>query len=223
MTKIFSNQKSEGNPLATALQALYDELFGVAPAINIKINYGASIFPDFDVEPYLKISMRRRVSRRYKSGVALSKEAICGLLSAALGDNSCEGRQGYVIPTAGAVRDLRYIVCTRLTQHPQFFEFIPENHIMSHLIDIQFREFSIESWERDSVFNLIYCYSRTPRRAYANNLLHLAFEAGCASQNISLLSTQIGANHCVSGILNVGEFRKMFGTGLIPMHMISIM
>ncbi|WP_186082027.1 hypothetical protein [Burkholderia gladioli] len=223
MTRLFSDPKSRGNLLTTALQALYDELFGAAPEIDVKINYGASTFPDFDAETHLKLSMRRRVSRRYKSGITLSKEAICGLLSTGLGDTSCEGRQGYAIPTAGAVRDLRYIVCVRLTQHPQLFEFIPENRIMSHLIDVQFREFSIESWEQDSIFNLIYCYSSTPRRTYANNLLHLAFEAGCASQNISLLSTQIGANHCVSGILNVGEFRKMFGTSLIPMHMISVM
>lgn len=207
----------------TVLYDLYDRLFGTGQDPTSPLVYRSQVLTSRGAgDSMLEQAIRQRRSVRSRSDVTMSITTICEMLLAALGVTSIAERPGYAIPSAGAVRELRYVICVRGEPHPRLFEFVPESGGMTEFDGIQFDEIALEEWERDSIFNLIYCYAPATRRSYANNLLHLAFEAGCASQNIALLSAQHGAHHCVSGIINVRAFRGMFGYSLVPLHMISV-
>lgn len=206
------------------LHDLYDRLFDAGEHFERQLAYRSTVLPDGGhLSPCLEEVIRKRRSTRRRSGVTMTPAEICSMLMTALGVTSHADRHGYAVPAAGAIRELRYFVCVRSVPLPQLFEFVPEAGHMAELDGILFEDIAIEDWERDSIFNLIFCYQAAAKRSYSNNLLHLAFEAGCASQNIGLLSAAIDVHHCVSGILNVRAFRSMFGSAFVPLHMISIM
>lgn len=167
--------------------------------------------------------IRQRRTIRKTGSLSIDFSDVACILEGSLGVTKYENEEYfYATPCAGKIRELRYIIVVNKVRGFNkgcIYEYIPEN---SELIPMNVKNTRLffESWELEANFNIIFCTHRIKRRHYWNNQSLANFEAGCCSQNLQLISRELGYASCISGIINLDRFYEIF-PNLIPMQALS--